>query len=328
MTQAYRIVNWKRIGEVTDKGRAAEADTPDEKIRKVRPKYARWQIEGHSLSPAQRRLSKKGYALGVMMEMACTGLYVRLFNLAGAWDDPKLRGWILDDRKRPMNPYQVADLFEIKDTDHIVAMFDLLCDPDVGLLEKAEFSGDAHTEGELGGKLGDVGEKGEEEEKPFLNVTETEGKEKLNNETERDITGVPDQGGVFGAPASALVTDSVSEVSGSGSDSAPRQGHRTEREIKTEAAKIICDIIGLKGLKPKTQSDSTTLQDIFEQLRYREMYETDEPLFEMALEKAKASCRFGDRPIRMFVAAMKKVPFCYVPVRRTVIRGAKDKYRR
>ncbi|GAI83170.1 unnamed protein product, partial [marine sediment metagenome] len=79
------------------------------------------------------------------------GIYIRLLDLAGDWDDPKLRGWILDDRKRPMNPYQVADLFEIKDTEHIVAVFDLLCDPDVGLLKKAEFPLAA---GEPGGNLG------------------------------------------------------------------------------------------------------------------------------------------------------------------------------
>lgn len=325
MTLAYRIKNWKQIGEVTDKGRAADEDTPDDKIRIRRPTYIRWHIQGHSLSPARRRLSQKAYALGVGMDIAVDGLYIRLVDLAGVWDDPNLRGWVLDDRKKPMNPFQIADLFEYKDTEYVKALFDLLCDPDIGLLELAEFPSSAPDDEESGGELGKGREGGEE---LFLNVTETEGKDSLNNETERDIPSGRGELGVSGTPASALVTDSVSEVPDSVSVSAPRQGCRTEEEIKAESAKIICQIISLKGLKPKTQSDTTTFSDIFEQLRYREMYETDEKLFEMALIKAKGSCRFGDRPIKMFVAAMKKVPFCYVPVRRTVIRGAKDKYHR
>lgn len=333
--QAYRITNWKKIGEVTDKGRAAEEDTPDEKIRKTRPTYIRWRIQGHSLSPARRRLSKKAWLLGPMMDVACDGIYIRLLDLAGSWDDPKLRGWILDDRKRPMNPYQVADLFEIKDTEHIAALFDLLCDPDVGLLEKAEFSGFSLAAGESGGNLGKVGKKEEEVEKPFLNETETEVLSLKLIETESDFPGLPDQGGRDGeqtaAPASALASasDSVSEIpaSASVSGSAPRQGLRSVEEIKKESAKIILQITELKGLRPKTQSDYTTYSDIFEQLRNRVIYDTDEPLFEKALKKAKECCRIGDNPIKMFVAAMKKVPFCYVPNRRCIVRGKLDKYR-
>ena len=43
MTLAYRIINWKNIGEVTDKGRAAQEDTPNDRIRKTRPTYIRWK---------------------------------------------------------------------------------------------------------------------------------------------------------------------------------------------------------------------------------------------------------------------------------------------
>jgi len=340
--KAYRILNWKGIGEVTDKGKAAQANTPDEKIKKTKPKYIRWRTQGHSLEPAYRRLTKKAYGLGVMMEMACIGLYVKLLDLAGDWDDPDLRGWILDDLKRPMNPYQIAELLEIKDTNHVKAVFDLLCDPDIKLLEVAEFSGFPPHHGESGGIEGNLaesggvlGKKGEEVENLFLNETETEERSlNLNNETERQIPTFPQAGGNQGeqtaAPASALVsdTDSVSDLSATASvsDSAPRQGLRSVEDIKKESAKIVIQICELKGLRPKTQSDYTTYSDIFEQLRYRVIYETDEPLFEMALKKAKESCRFGDNPRKMFVAAMKKKPFSYVPKSHCVVRGATDKY--
>ena len=321
MTLAYRIINWKNIGEVTDKGRAAQEDTPDERLRKTRPTYIRWKIEGHSLSQARRRLSKKAWLLGPMMDVACDGIYIRLLDLAGDWDEPELRGWILDDRKRPMNPFQVADLFEIKDTDHIKAVFDLLCDSDIGLLELVEFP---HG-GETGGKMGGGGEEREEAEIPFLNVTETEYKVNLNNETERDSAGRPDQGGregaerVFQPPPSALVADSVSKIPVSVSDSAPRG----EAEIKKRRAQAFIELC--KILPKRSTSDNTTFRDIFDQLEKRMIYETDEPLFDKALEKAK-ECYHLRVPAAVFTEAMKKSPFCYIPVRRSIIRGKSDEY--
>lgn len=350
MTLAYRIIDWKKIGEVTDKGRAAQEDTPDERIRKTRPTYIRWKIEGHSLSQARRRLSKKAWLLGPMMDVACDGIYIRLLDLAGDWDDPELRGWILDDRKRPMNPFQVADLFEIKDTDHIKAVFDLLCDSDIGLLElvefphggetggkiggggggreKAEFSGFSPAAGESGGDLRKVGEKGGEVEKPFLNETETEVNNNLKlNETERDNAGIPDQGGregagrVFQPPPSALVAGSVSGIPVSVSDSAPR-GEAEIKKRRAQAFLELCEII-----TPRGSSDRTTFRDIFDQLEKRMIYETEEPLFDRALEKAKESCLVGRVPAAIFVAAMKKTPFCYVPEGKSLIRGRTDEYR-
>ena len=100
---------------------------------------------------------------------------------------------------------------------------------------------------------------------------------------------------------------------------------RSEKEIKEKADKIMLDICKL--IPARDQSDRTTYHDIFTQLREREIYMTDELLFEQALKKATECCRVGKNPISMFVAAMKKSPFCYVPKGESIIRGARDKYR-
>lgn len=69
----------------------------------------------------------------------------------------------------------------------------------------------------------------------------------------------------------------------------------------------------------RDSSDQTTFRDIFEHLEHRMIYETEEPLFEMAIEKAK-ECYRGRVPAAMFTAAMKKAPFYYIPKGTRVIR--------
>ena len=118
---------------------------------------------------------------------------------------------------------------------------------------------------------------------------------------------------------------SSSGISASVSDSAPRRGLRSVEEINKKSADIFLDICKL--IKPRDQSDRTTLHHIFIQLRHREIYDTDEMLFDQAKIKATECCRIGKNPISMFVAAMKKSPFCYVPQGNSTIRGATDKYK-
>ena len=320
--KAYRIVDWKQQFEVTSGAKAANADTPLENLRKSKLPYLRKRVKGHSLSPTDRRLNKMAWALNKsMMEAACLGVFDKLCDLAGSQDDPKYRGWVLDDNQRPINAPQIAELLDWRDDGTFRKLLDILCDERVNWVRLEEFPLAPRTEGEKRGER-------RRDEEPFLNVTETK-EGSLNYETERDSPGLPDQGGKAGeltaAPASALVSDSVSDIPVSVSDSAPRQGLRSVEEIKKEAAKIMLTICEL--IKPRDQSDRTTFSDIFTQLREREIYMTDERLFEMALKKARESCRVGKVPIKMFVAAMKKSPFCYVPVGRSVIKGATDKYR-
>lgn len=330
MTKAYRIVDWKPLFEVTSQGKPANANTPIENLRKSALPYLRKRVKGHSLDPTDRKMNKMAWGIGIMMEPACRGIYDKLADLAGAQDDPKYRGWVLDEKQRPINAPQIAELLDWRDDGTFRKLLDILCDEEINQVELVEFP---HAHGRAGERRGEKG-RGEEiggergtVEEPFKNETEAVLHTEEINETERDSPGRPDEGGraVTAAPASALVSGTVSDIPASVSDSAPRQGLRSIEEIKKESAIIILKI-GEK-IRSRNQSDRTTLNDIFIQLRNREIYETDELLFEMALKKAN-ECWRADFPIKMFVAAMKKSPFCYVPVRRTIIRGSTDKYRR
>lgn len=337
MTKAYRILNWKALFEVTAKGKKATVDTPDAELRKSALPYLRRVVKGHSLSPTDRKLNKLAWLVGIMMEAACRDVYWELCDLAAAQDDPKYRGWVLDEKQRPINAPQIAELLDWKDDGTFQKLLDILCHEEINWVRLEDFPHAPRTAGERMGESGREGGEGGKVEEPLYNETEAvEATASLNNETERGSPGFPDEVGregegsgcVSAAPASALVSGSVSEIPVSGSDSAPRRGQRTVEEIKRESAKIILQITELRRMRPKTQGDYTTYNDIFVQLRNREIYYTDEPLFEMALKKAKDCCRIGDKPIAVFVEAMKKSPFCYVPVSRPVIKGKFDEYRK
>ena len=78
----------------------------------------------------------------------------------------------------------------------------------------------------------------------------------------------------------------------------------------------------------RNNSDQTTFRDIFDQLEERMVYDTNEPLFDKAIEKARGCRQVGRVPASIFVAAMKKSPFCYVPKGTSLIKGQTDKYHR
>ena len=73
-------------------------------------------------------------------------------------------------------------------------------------------------------------------------------------------------------------------------------------------------------IHPHNKSDVTTLTDIFIQLQNRMIDDCPHNLYELALNTAR-QCWRGDKPIAVFVAAMKKPPFHYVPKRMSVIPG-------
>ena len=64
----------------------------------------------------------------------------------------------------------------------------------------------------------------------------------------------------------------------------------------------------------------TTINDIFFQLQQRLIAGSPYQLFELSLNTAR-QCWRGNKPIAMFVAAMKKPPFYYVPKKLNVIPG-------
>jgi len=312
LTLAYRIVDWKLIGEVTNKGKAVQKDTLDAELTKKRPTYIRKRVQGHSLSITDRKLNKKAWGVGIMMEAASRGVYDKLCDLAGAQDDPKDRGWVLDEKQRPINAPQIAELLDWRDDGTFRKLLDILCDPEINWVELAEFP---QREGEEGGEQGEVGE-------PFLNETEAEEKVKLNYETERDppMAG-REQGSVSQGPSPAMVTGTVTNLPVTVSDSAPGRAPGIKKE-RAQAFFQLCN----KIIHPRDSSDRTTFRDIFDQLEQRMIYETDEPLFDKALEKARECCLVGKVPAAMFTEAMKQSPFCYIPVRKSTIRGRTDEF--
>lgn len=328
MTEAYRIVNWKALYEVTSKGKPAKGDESDSELRKSKLPYVRWFVHGHSLGPTYRKMVKKAWGVGILMEMACMGLFGKLLELA-ADQEPKYRGWILDEKQRPINAPRIAELLDIQDDGTLRKLLDILCHEEINWVELVEFPLQAVASwGESGREGGSRGGLGGKVEEPLYNVNETEAETTVRiNETERDTARCPDQVGregadcVFQPPPSALVAGSDSEISVSVSGSAPR-GEAEIKKSRAQAFFQLCEII-----RPRDSSDRTTFRDIFDQLEQRMMYDTEEPLFEKAIEKARECCLVGRVPAAMFTAAMEKSPFCYVPLRKPAIRGKFDEYR-
>lgn len=313
MTLAYRIVNWRKLYEVTGRGKPAGAETPVEEMRKSPLPYVRWSVHGHSLGPTYRKMVKKAWGVGILMEMACMGLFGKLLELA-ADQGPQWRGWILDEKQRPINAQQIADILDIKDDGKVESLLEILCHEEINWVELVEFPlqvgasrGESGKEGERRGEEGKV-------EDSLYKVTEAVQGTASLNETERDSpTSRGESGGVSPAPPSSLVAGSVTEVTVSASDSATR-GVQGIKKRRAQAFLQFSQIIPTRD-----SSDQTTFRDIFEHIEHRMIYDTEEPLFDMAIEKAK-ECYRGRVPAAMFTAAMKKAPFYYIPKGTRVIR--------
>jgi hypothetical protein len=312
---AYRIVDWRAKYEVTDHNKPAKADTPLEKLRKSPLPYIRYSNNGLLLSPEDRKLNKKAWAIGCLFELAVHGLYVDLLDITRD-QTREYRGWILDRKHRPLNAYQVADVLEVQDSQYILALFELLCE--VELLEHLELvyndgsPPDSPDQGEEGSALG--GETG------GLYQNETEANTSLN-QTET----FPRSGGSTPAPSPASETDSGSGFSASDLETRPTSGRGyLISDIPQKKAVFLSELSSI--LHPQNGGDITTFQDLSKQLEARMIQETELDLFELAIEKARL-CHRGRRPIGMFIAAMKEEPFNYVPRGTSVIRGKMDRYK-
>jgi len=129
---------------------------------------------------------------------------------------------------------------------------------------------------------------------------------------------------------SVPVSDSVSQP---GPRAGPGAGCEDEKplsegdkfKIRAEARDAKDDAISILGIDRHNKSDMTTMMDIYDQLANKVIGGSPYPLFEFALNKARACPDAFNTPIAGFIEAMKKPPFKYVPKRRTVI---PDKYRR
>jgi len=145
-----------------------------------------------------------------------------------------------------------------------------------------------------------------------------------------DSVSVPD---TVSAPASASEQPSVSDsdsvpdtdsVSNPGMRGAGTEGYAeplSEADIFDIRRNCKVAILELTQIiHPHNKSDMTTIGDIFTQLQNRMIAGSPHPLYEMAINTAR-QCWRGDKPIAVFVTAMKKPPFHYVPKRLSVIPG-------
>lgn len=327
--KAYRIARWNELAEVTNKGHIAKST--DKYLKKSRPMYVRWSFQSHSLSPVYKRISKKAFQIGKLMEAAAIGIYVMLMDIAKVWDDPKLRGWVLDDLKRPLDNNGIAELFGIRDKEHLSAVLELLCDPEIGLLELVEFDVFEERKGKNGGTKGIKGEN-------FGNIRESGGLtvSPLNNETETEIESLNinetedgEPGGEPPCPRPPSVLDSAmaSNISASVSDTVPRADGGRDRSELSRQKNIYLGRLQMI-IEPKSKSDNTTFRQIADHLEFRMLTQTEIDLFELSLGKARESVKIGRVPAAVFVAAMEKSPFNYRPQGNCVIRGRLDRYKK
>lgn len=288
--EAYHIKGWKRRYEVTDKAAEAKADTELGKLKKGPLRFVRSKVRGHVLGPAYRSLMKKAFRLGPGIDLAAFGLFQKLLELA-ADQEREFRGWILDHNQQPINAKQITELLMIGDIDVVERCLELLCDEEIGWVEKLEFCGKPVKSQEgLGspsqgsGKSRDIGPRGS-------------GKSPLNEtETGLDLT-------------------EGEEVS----DAAPVISDSEITETKEEAIKQVCRLL---WVSPENQSDITTFRDIFEQIAdVVNAGRVTIKIYERMVDEAKEAALHQSGRKGRFINAMKRSPFCYVPVRREVPGG-------
>jgi len=384
MQEAYRIVDWWQY-EVTAKGRKAKKDTPMEELRKAPLEYVRFPVHGHFLSADFRRMVKRAWNYGDLMTEACVGVYKMLCGLAGN-QYREFRGYVLDDRQRPINPMQIAELLTISTT-KINTIFEVLMDNEVRWVELVEFPVSLQnnmigiTEVKMDNLSGQSsppdfsGRSGVKMESSGIPLNETETEDISNrfetNRNERFKDSKPP--GNFGtggaseveartqpvgenvshpqaqplAPDTAKVsmtdtdsknipdtdTDSASvskfeRGAGPGDVSAGElSGRERLFEIARQCKTAVFELDSI--ISCRTSSDRTTVNDIFSQLQQRIISGCKEPLFTMSLAIARECVKVADKPMAMFVSAMKKEPFCYVPKKLTVIPDSlkKSRYR-
>ena len=283
---AYKIVEWLEHYEVTEKSKPATAQTPIESLRVSKLPYLRWKNNGHSLGPAYRRMNKKAWQFGNAMQPATFGVFGKLIELAADQKRP-FRGWILDERQRPMTDKMIAELLEW-DVDVVARAMEILTDESVKWLEILEFPlipPDSRNEGEpcrqespaFGGELGG----------PLYKKNENETKGKTNESK-------PDS--VFSS------LDSVSD------------------SVKAARGRAILKVCELLKISAANKSDITTIRDIFDQIEDAIWTgRLDNKIFDCIVDEAKEAAGHRLTKWGRFINAMKRKPFQYQPVRRQIL---------
>lgn len=361
--QAYRITDWWKF-ELLKNGKLATAKTKMGALRIKPLYYVRFPIHGLTLTADYRRMVRRA---GPELAATCDGLYKMLVGLAGD-QTREYRGWILDDRQRPLDPGQIAEHFCLSE-EKTSQIFEILTDSEVKWVEFLDFPEHLHkslNSSDLSGgsqikKSGKIWEKkgsalyeveakrfskdkfkrirSESEEGEFGKNQDREGDDREENVqpqpsppaqasvpvSDSDTVPASDSEKItVSDSASAPVSDSVSQPGPGGWAGAdgPRPLVGMERfniyAERNEAEKKVMRILKVNLNK---KSDTTTICDIYVQFADRLIRgDTTYPLFEHSLNTAR-QCWRAKNQIAMFVAAMKKPPFSYDPVKRSVIPG-------
>lgn len=326
----YKIAGWSERYEVDSKGRPASADLEQEKLRKKPLDFVRLQVYGLRQGPAYRRLMKKGWQLGAGMDLAAFGLFCKLLEIAA--DQPRqFRGWILDEKQRPVGIDDIAELIGTPDTEIVARLLKLLADPDIAWLEITVFGGENDDSGGLFEKTPSFPETpgidGVSMEKfpsklqtlPH-NETETEHKHK-QNETETktptdNCASAHSRRGSPQEPKTKRQAESSVSTSDFSNDVSVSASNDFRIKQKRELARI--EILGKMPVKPDPRdrvSDKTTVDHILAECENRAKDGRSPPEIFDDLVAMAAECRAkGRNPWAMFIAAAKE-RFSYEPRR-------------
>ena len=132
--QAYRIVDWAKDYEVGRKGQQLTSYIPVEGRRKGPLKFVRLKVNGLSIGPALDEIISRCWQPDTLFHWAVLGIFDKLLEIAGD-QEREYRGWILDQKQKPITPKSFAKRFREQDTKLIKKVFDILCHSDVNLLE-------------------------------------------------------------------------------------------------------------------------------------------------------------------------------------------------
>lgn len=105
--EAYRIVDWWQYEVRADK-RRAEGETPIGNLRRKPHEFIPIRNRGTTLSRGMRRLNKAAWQYGDAMAPAAVGIFCELLQIA-ACQKAGLRGWLLDDKQKPLDCEAIAD---------------------------------------------------------------------------------------------------------------------------------------------------------------------------------------------------------------------------
>ena len=345
--KAYRIVDWWSF-EILKNGKLATAKTKMGALRIKPLVYVRFPVHGHSLSADYRRMVR---VAGPEMAATCDGIYKMLVGLAGN-QVREYRGWVLDDRQQPLDPEKVAELLSLSEEKTSQAL-EILTDDVVRWVTLEEFPEHLHKSlksSDLSGvsQIKNFGNNREKKGSPLIETETEKGKGKFFDSSEgvpvkenfeqpqppgQSSAPVPVPGSAavsasekptVSGPATVSDTDPVSQTgrAAGAAVSEPLTAKDKLFEIRRECKKACLELSQI--IRPRNNSDTTTISDIYSQLQQRLIAGSPYPLFELSLNTAR-QCWRADKPIAMFVAAMKKPPFYYVPKKLSVVPG---KFRR